>query len=172
MEGGTILKLGLVAVAGYLVYEWWNGQQTTTTTPAATGSTPPATTPPASNGQLASTYAALTAAATTANTKAVNPTMYDSSGNLLLNGDQWNYYLAQVVPGLTTSPDAVAMFGARPQTPFTAAVYWAQVGPWLITNKGMSGFDAMLWQFGQQMIPTGNDTRRGMWAMNAVRRPA
>lgn len=148
MEGGTIIKLGLIAGAGWLLWDWFAGQAQASATPASPSpATPGASTPPASNGQLTSTFTALVNAANTANPQSSNPTMW-VNGSLVLNGDQWNYYLAQVVPNLTP-PDAVAMFGARPQTPFTAATYWAQVGPWLTTNKGMSGVDEILWRWAQ-----------------------
>lgn len=149
MESSGVIKLALGGVAAWLIYEWFAGQ-TTTTGAVAPASSTPASSSSTSNGQLSSTFAALNKAASVEQL---------TNGQLLLNGDQWNYYLMQVIPGLTP-PDAVALFGARPQTPFTAAVYWTAVAPWLTTNKGMSGVDVMLAGLGRYIMANG---RTAQW---------
>ncbi|HXU76431.1 MAG TPA: hypothetical protein VN794_07675 [Methylomirabilota bacterium] len=63
-----------------------------------------------------------------------------------LGADGWNYYLNQVINPLGfTAPDPVSVFGvllmgADRSAQFTAAEYWAVMGPAIKKSTGLSGF--------------------------------
>lgn len=91
--------LGLVAVGGYFLYEWWVGQQAA----AATTTTPtPGTTPTMTQAQTptsVSTAPTTTPATTTTTTGTAAPTATDLQNQLnqtLAGADAWNYAYAQL----------------------------------------------------------------------------
>jgi hypothetical protein len=137
---GDILKIGLVAVGGYLLYNWWTTSQAVAaanpastpavavplpavpvTTPTATSpvaapvSTAPAIIPPVTGSGSQSLSAALQAAAGT--------------GNTTLNADQWSYYLTALNGGTALTPtqfsNAFPSLTATNRGSYTAAQFVA-----------------------------------------------
>jgi len=147
MADNTLLKVALFGGAAYLAYEFgWlsflglspsTTTSTTTTQPTTTPATPPmtttATTTPATivgANSLDGIYAQLVSAA---NAPAAG-----------LTADQWNYYLASLLPSGVVPPDPMSVFPqavsgfARTQL-LSAAQYWSVMAPWLKSNAGLSG---------------------------------
>jgi hypothetical protein len=150
-NSNSLLTLGLLAVGGYFVWEWFfaTPATATSTTPAvpATPATPAATTtgaspvstpaPTASGVTLDSLYSQMVALIT----KDADPNFTGSGDSL--SGSAWQFatYLAIVDPTLTI-PDPTVVFGsvAGATGPMTAASYWALMGPALRqANTGLSG---------------------------------
>jgi hypothetical protein len=145
MNGGEIVKWGLIGIAGWWVYEtFFNTPVAAVATPAATTTTttaapvttsvaaaPVATTPVA--GGLDALYAKMVAAAQAAN----DPAVTSSGGVLSASGNVWNYYLAQVNPAVTSSLQMTNQADASQQ--YTSAAYWAIVGPPIGTALGLAG---------------------------------
>lgn len=130
--GGTILKLGLIGVGGYFLYEWFFA---TPAAPAAPAIVPATTLPttaaaatPAAPSTLDTYYSGMVAKASAAG---------ESSS---LTPDQWGFYLAEVMGKPAPDPTLVwtqAGFD-RTQT-MTAAVYWAGMASYLKSTQGLSG---------------------------------
>jgi len=168
-SGSDLLTFGLLAVAGYLAYEWFfaTPATTTTTTSGTTTSTPPAstttTTPPSSPP------AQIVATLPTANWDTVAGVINSMAQGTLsptqtyvLNLDQWSYYYnqyatepaqsgSQAVPGLaplTTSQISQIMAAAnitsanRSTVTMTAGQFVALLQAIGITGSGLSGFGA------------------------------
>jgi len=148
MADNTLLKVALFGGAAYLAYEfgWLSflGLSPTATT-ASTAPTPTATT---------STTAPVTTATTTTAPPIVGANSLDgiyaqlvSAANAPaagLTADQWNYYLAPLLPSGVVPPDPMSVFPqavsgfARTQL-LSAAQYWSVMAPWLKSNAGLSG---------------------------------
>jgi hypothetical protein len=142
---GDILKYGLLAGAGYLIYQNFFATPAAATTapaPAAGGGTPPAPpAPPAPPPPVPPgyTYVPPTLAAALAGA--------NSSGSASLNADQWAYYWNNglkkpaIDPGVFT---ALFFPSGRPADPsqapqMTAAQFVAALG-----SKGVSGLGAVV----------------------------
>jgi hypothetical protein len=147
--GNSLLTLGLLAVGGYFVYEWFfapsaaaSTTTTTTTTPASTTTTPAASTTSTSTTATSTSgttldaiYAAILSGA------ASDPNFTGSGSSLTGSAYHFNVYLAIAAPGMTI-PDPASVFGnaTAADQPMTAAAYWAKMGPAMsAANAGLSG---------------------------------
>lgn len=82
-----------------------------------------------------------------------DPAISGSGDNTLASGPSpwsvWNWYLI-AVSGQATLPDYFGVTGQTdPNTPLTAAQYWALMKPWLMSNRGLSGLGLSLPRFSQ-----------------------
>lgn len=145
--GNSLMTLGLLAVGGYFLYEWFfatpavaatNSPTTPVTPPApATSTTGTTTTPTATSSgtSLDSIYAAILSGA------ASDPNFTGSGSNLTGTPYHFNVYLGIAAPGMTI-PDPAVVFGnaTAADAPMTAAAYWAKMGPAMAAaNAGLSG---------------------------------
>lgn len=131
-SSNSLMTLGLVAVGGYVAYEYFLAPAAATTTsgtPAPGGTVAPgapAGTPPIMTGSWPDVYARLIAAT-------LPDTQFTGSGNSRqATPHQWNFYLERVlIPGQTSStlPDLSAVFpGVDLTGQMTAATYWNGMG--------------------------------------------
>lgn len=149
--GSSLMTLGLMAVGGYFLYEYFFAPAATAavalpapggtaTSPATSTAAPPSTPGAVAGGspapaasapsQLDTIYAALKVAA--------QPDTSFTGGGDLLTGlpYHWNSYLSMVYSG--TIPDPAPLFDVN--VPITAAAYWAKMAPALkAANTGLSG---------------------------------
>lgn len=154
-SGSSMLTLGLLAVGGYFVYEWFfatPAAATPTTTTPTTPTTPTSptttttvttpTTPPAGSGTPSSP--ATTPSGQTLDaiykkiiaTASADPNFTGSGASLTGLPDHFNVYLGLAAPGLTVP---ISVF-SDPNTPITVAAYWALMAPALQgANAGLSG---------------------------------
>ena len=152
--GPSLLSLGLLAVGGYFVYEWFfatPATAATTTTPVTPATTTPVTSTPAATTSapatsttaapaaftLDSLYAAMLASIAAHN----DPAFTGTADNLSSSAWEFGTYLNVVDPSLTV-PDPSVVFGSQTAAtgPMTAASYWSLMGPALRTaNAGLSG---------------------------------
>jgi hypothetical protein len=142
---GTLMKLGLIAVGGYFIYEWFFAAPVAAAAPVSTAAvmpvTPtatatqaaPASTPTVVPGMLDSTFLALQNVLKNTSDSAV------SQGGTMATFSVFNYYLSQV-SGVTGLPEYSTLFGAPdPNVPIPLSTYWTGMAPWLTKNKGMGG---------------------------------
>ena len=167
--GNSLLTLGLLAVGGYFVYEWFfatpaavattttgtpaTGTTTTTGTPAAgpstsssstTGGSSPAGPAPVPAVPLDDIYTSMLALIADGGTAggAQDPNFTGSGSNLTGTPYHFDVYLQLAAAG-STVPDPTVVFGSATgaDQPMTAATYWASMGPAMAAaNPGLSGF--------------------------------
>jgi len=124
---GEVVKWGLLAVAGYFIYQKFFAGAAATATTSTTPATPAtAATPTSTFNTLDAIYSRMVAAATA-----------DKAASTL-SADAWNVYLK--LNSNITPPDPTAVFPGQDRTTLmTSAQYWASMSPYLAKNMGMSG---------------------------------
>jgi hypothetical protein len=141
----SAIKYGLLAVGGYLLYEWLFA------TPATAATAAPASTAPASPAPAQSAFNKLDAIYSRLKTAAAADPNFTGSGDSLSGiPNRFNVYLARVWDGTATGtaapanpitvPDPGAVFpGVDLNQPMTAATYWAGMSKALSSQYGLSG---------------------------------
>jgi len=163
---GTVLTIGALGVGGYFLWNWLTTPTATTAAPApAPSPTMPQSSPVGSN--VTGTNPPLTTTVGPTTTAQVGAQALDNlynqlialgtqnapatgvganniqlvNGQLQMNFSAWNYYLAQIDPGLPTLPDYQTVAGSPdPNTAISGPAYWSLMSPWLSSNApGLSG---------------------------------
>jgi hypothetical protein len=172
--GGDIIKYGLLAVGGYLLYNWWVSQPATTATapvttiplppsvpvtPAGGGGAappPPVVNPPPPSGGSGGAPPPAGGVGAASLAQALNAAAGNSASSTL-NADQWSYYYTNTGHTPIDSSVFSQLFfpNGRPSDPsqnpqMTAAQFVAA-----IATKGLNGFGASLVPMGPQMVPPG-----------------
>lgn len=128
---GDLIKYGLLAVAGYFIYQkFFTGAATpaaATPTPAAPAASATPAAPTSSFNTLDAIYSRMVAAATA-----------DKAASSM-TADQWNLYL-KLSSNVASPPDPPTVFPNQDRgTLMTSAQYWAGMSQYLAANMGMTG---------------------------------
>ena len=128
---GDLIKYGLLAVAGYFIYQkFFTGTATpaiATPTPAAPAAPATPAAPTSAFNTLDAIYSRMVAAATADKAPAT------------MTADQWNVYL-KLSSNVSSPPDPPTVFPNQDRaTLMSSAQYWAGMSQYLATTMGMSG---------------------------------
>lgn len=141
-SGGGIIKWGLIALAGWWVYENYFSAPTAAAPALPAPSATPAATPPASSsaaavGTLSTLFTKLQSAEKGAGVTAAGV----GSDGSAVGPDGHNYYLAlPEVGGPSPAPDPGSVFpGVDRSKPMPLVDYWAGMSAYLAAHNGMSG---------------------------------